>query len=235
VKTKFDQYRDNYSDILKKSFVFPGLQPDFFTKIKADHIISTTQRIIGKPCSVNILDVGCGAGLTEVFLAGKYRSISGIDISAELLKSAKQKVKNVDFQHYDGVKIPFPDASFDIAFSICVFHHLNHDQRLIMLCEMRRVVRLGGYVAIYEHNPLNPLTRRTVSNCEFDRDAALVGYKKIQLLLENSGLTPVYKSYIIFFPLPWEFFRRIEQWLTFLPLGAQFTVWARNTPQTERS
>lgn len=227
MKSEFDQYRDNYSELLQKSFILPGVKPDFFTKIKVDHIISATMRMIGPPSGLSILDVGCGAGLTEVFLTGQYQKITAIDISSELLESAKQRVVNVDFQLYDGTEMPFPDASFDLSFSICVLHHIDHEQKLIMLNEMRRVVRPGGCVAIYEHNPLNPLTRRTVANCEFDRNAVLIGNRQMRTLLRYCGLAPVYWSYIIFFPFQWKFFRRIEQWLAFLPLGAQFTVWSR--------
>jgi ubiquinone/menaquinone biosynthesis C-methylase UbiE len=176
---------------------------------------------------LNILDVGCGSGLIETFLVDRYRKITAIDVSRELLESAKKVVANVDFQFYDGKKMPFPDNSFDLVFSICVFHHIDHEHRLILLNEMKRVVRPGGCVAIYEHNPLNPLTRRTVANCEFDKNALLIGSNQLLKLLKSCGLLNVYKGYITFFPFKGKFFRQIEKWLAPLPLGAQFTVWAR--------
>jgi ubiquinone/menaquinone biosynthesis C-methylase UbiE len=227
VKSEFDQYRNNYVDVLQKAFVLPGMKPEFFLKIKADHILSTTQRIIGPSSDLNILDVGCGSGLIETFLVDRYRKITAIDVSRELLESAKKVVANVDFQFYDGKKMPFPDNSFDLVFSICVFHHIDHEHRLILLNEMKRVVRPGGCVAIYEHNPLNPLTRRTVANCEFDKNALLIGSNQLLKLLKSCGLLNVYKGYITFFPFKGKFFRQIEKWLAPLPLGAQFTVWAR--------
>ena len=56
---------------------------------------------------------------------------------------------------------------------------------------MARVLRPGGIAAIFEHNPLNPLTRRVVSNCVFDEDAVLLRRRRARGLLRQAGLVPV--------------------------------------------
>ena len=54
--------------------------------------------------------------------------------------------------------------------------------------ELRRVVRPGGIVALFEHNPLNPLTRVAVSRCEFDEGVTLAGRTATARLMTRAGL-----------------------------------------------
>ena len=67
---------------------------------------------------------------------------------------------------YDGEKLPFPDETFDVVLAICVLHHVPVSQRYTFVSEMVRVARSGGVVAIFEHNPFNPLTRHAVNSCQ---------------------------------------------------------------------
>ena len=57
-------------------------------------------------------------------------------------------------------RIPAEADSFDVVFSACVFHHIPHGEHLNWLQELHRITRPGGLIAIFEHNPLNPLTVR---------------------------------------------------------------------------
>lgn len=68
------------------------------------------------------LDAGCGDGKFAFQIAKYFLSITGIDISKELLKIARQKqntlqVKNVIFKLQDASKTSFSDKSFDLIFS----------------------------------------------------------------------------------------------------------------------
>ena len=233
MKRPFDKYRDNYEDVLQRSFALPGLKPAFFTRAKAEHIRSTIQRLLGPTTSRSILDVGCGIGTIDAYLAPYFNKIAAIDIAGELLASARINVAGVDFREYDGVTIPFSDHFFDAVFAVCVFHHLPPDQQMFMLKEMKRVVRPGGTVAIYEHNPMNPLTRRTVANCEFDEHIDLVKPRLLRKLYAKCGLKVAFQAYILFFPFRNSLLRRLEEAISFLPLGAQFSLWGRRGPQQD--
>src|SRR3989344_5144050 len=68
------------------------------------------------------LDAGCGDGKFAFQIAKYFLSITGIDISKELLKIARQKqnnlrVKNVIFKFQDASKTSFSNKSFDLIFS----------------------------------------------------------------------------------------------------------------------
>ena len=64
---------------------------------------------------------------------------------------------------------------------------------------MRRVCRPGGLIVLFEHNPWNPLTRRAVRGCEFDRDAELLSRREASRLLSEAGVEDRRGRYILFF------------------------------------
>ena len=125
----------------------------------------------------------------------------------------------------DGRHAPFAGGSFDLVFAVCVLHHVPPGgQRDALVGEMARLARPGGLVAIWEHNPWNPLTRRVVARCPFDRDAALLSLAETRRLLRRAGLSRVESRYGLFFPWRGRGWRRAERLLAQVPLGAQFVA-----------
>jgi ubiquinone/menaquinone biosynthesis C-methylase UbiE len=102
------------------------------------------------------LDVGCGIGLQALLLAeatGPDGSVTGLDLSPELLSHARGKVRSsklaerIDFREGDMRRLPFPDDAFDWAWSVdCVGYPCG--ELLPVLRELARVVRPEGTVAI---------------------------------------------------------------------------------------
>ena len=125
----------------------------------------------------------------------------------------------------DGRRAPFAGGSFDLVFAVCVLHHVAPGaERDALVGEMARLARPGGMVAIWEHNPWNPLTRRVVARCPFDRDAVLLSPGEARRLLRRAGLTRVESRYGLFFPWRGLGWRRAERLLAQVPLGAQFVA-----------
>ena len=87
-------------------------------------------------------------------------------------------------------------------------------------------MRPGGLVVVYEHNPLNPLTRVAVSRCEFDEGVELLSRGETKSLLRRAGLEPIESRYIAFFPWRGRGLRALEHGLARLPLGGQYVVGA---------
>ena len=132
-----------------------------------------------------------------------------------------------EFTHFDGRTIPFPDGTFDVALASCVFHHIPHDEHVALLAEIRRVLNPGGRLFVFEHNPLNPLTRYAVNTCEFDEHAKLVLAPTMRRRARDAGFVAADVRYRIFFPHLLRRLRPLEARLTWLPLGAQYYVAAR--------
>src|SRR5258706_3772946 len=97
-----------------------------------------------------ILDVGCGTGsLTRIMLeSADVKSIVGVDLADVYLESERQTIRDprVDFKTGDATSLPFADKSFDRAFAMLVLHFVPDAKKAVG--EMRRVVRLGGVVAL---------------------------------------------------------------------------------------
>jgi len=104
-----------------------------------------------------VLDVGTGSGLLAIELA-RARSdwqITGIDISEEMLKIARQNAARsgladrIDFRQAPAAALPFPDGSFDLVASHASLH-LWKDP-LAVFKEIARVTSPGGYCLLWDN------------------------------------------------------------------------------------
>lgn len=153
--------------------------------------------------------------------------LTGVDIASKAIEQARRRNRWAEYKVYAaGEPLPFEDRSFDVCFASCVLHHVQDDQRVTLLEEMERVSRPGGLIGIFEHNPYNPATRYAVRNCEFDVDADLLSRSECARLLREAGLEPDGR-YILFFPRESRLLRGIEAGLGWLPLGAQYAMFAQ--------
>ncbi|NTV62461.1 MAG: class I SAM-dependent methyltransferase [Oscillochloris sp.] len=92
-----------------------------------------------------VLEVGCGTGLLQDLV----EHYVGVDVAA-----SSAAFMHKPFIASSATKLPFPDSSFDAAFSIWVLEHI--EQPDAMLAELRRVIRPGGtlfLVAAYDVAP----------------------------------------------------------------------------------
>lgn len=227
----FDTYAAEYEAAVDQSVSFTGRNAAFFAERKVDILETIVLPDVGPLDTLSVLDVGCGTGTTDRALVPRVGSLHGVDISEEMLAKARINVPNADYSWYDGEKLPFGDGTFDAAVAICVLHHVPVSNRFKFVSEMVRVVRPGGVVAIFEHNPMNPLTRRAVNSCELDIDAVLVPSRgALELLGEASESEPCLRHFL-FSPLGGTAGRAIDNGLRRLPLGGQYAAWVRPRPK----
>ena len=194
----FDQHADSYQESVEASIAFAKVDHAFATECKARHLLSLCSRLLGPPSELRLLDVGCGVGLTDALLVDKIGRLHGIDVSVESVERAAATNRSAHYAGFSGDAFPLPDESVDLAFAICVLHHVEPYERAGFVSELRRVVRPGGIVALFEHNPLNPLTRVAVSRCEFDEGVTLARRRATARLLARAGLAVEDGAYIIF-------------------------------------
>lgn len=107
---------------------------------------------------LSVLDVACGTGDMMVELTKYGYTVTGVDLSEQMLAVARRKAASARFQLADAEALPFAAASFDAvtcAFGIRNFVHLEQG-----LKEMVRVLKPGGRMAILElATPDNPFVR----------------------------------------------------------------------------
>jgi SAM-dependent methyltransferase len=224
--SEFDVYRDSYRADLEEALPVGGKDLDRFTEAKARHLLGIAERDLGGAASLDVLDVGCGGGETDRFLSG-FRSLSGTDVSRGLLDVARESNPGVEYRPGDGRSLPYDDDCFDLTFCINVIHHVGPPDWPAFAAEMGRVTRPGGLVAVFEHNPLNPATRRIVSRCRFDDDAVLLTRRTANRVLREAGLEPANGGYVLFLPVRAGWTTALDRSLRWLPLGAQYYATGR--------
>jgi SAM-dependent methyltransferase len=230
----FDQHADAYRNEVERSIAFAKVDHEQVTERKVEHLLALCERLLGPSREQRLLDVGCGVGLTDSLLTGRVGSLHGIDLSPESVARAAATNPSASYTAFDGSTFPLPDESVDLAFAVCVLHHVPPEARAGFAAELHRVVRPGGIVAVFEHNPLNPLTRVAVNRCELDEGVTLARRGRTQRLLRDAGLRLEEGAYIIFTTSPrWS--ARADRVLGWCPAGAQYYVAARRGSQSSHT
>jgi ubiquinone/menaquinone biosynthesis C-methylase UbiE len=115
-----------------------------------NYVIEDADAICGgrDPKSMRALEIGCGIGRMSEHLAGFFGSLTGVDVSGEMIRGATERLghlPNATFVETDGASLPFADASFDFVFSFIVFQHVPTKEAVIgTLRDAYRVLAPGG-------------------------------------------------------------------------------------------
>jgi SAM-dependent methyltransferase len=109
--------------------------------------------LAGDVAGRRILDAGCGSGPLFAALRDRGAIVTGIDISAGMLKLARRRLGgDADLQVADlGSALPFPDDTFDDAAASLVLHYLEDWGPA--LAELRRVLKPGGRLILSVDHP----------------------------------------------------------------------------------
>lgn len=222
IAEEFDRYKESYDDAVNRAIAFSGQKAESFTRAKAGDLLRTIVSHFSSPRQLSLLDVGCGIGNYHPFLTPVVGSISGVDVSRACIAKAQERNPVVSYTVYDGNQLPYRDQQFDVTFCVCVLHHVLPERWTQFVGEMRRVTRAGGMVVVYEHNPRNPLTRKVVRDCDFDRDAVLLTMAQTRQLLTAAGCSDVETSSILTLPPMGWLVERLDGLFAKLPLGSQY-------------
>ncbi len=210
---KFNRVADDYSSLHAASVAASGEGVEYFASYKM-HCLSR----LGFAEEISVLDFGCGIGNLTRLLAQKYSLVHGYDPSEGSIRLAREGGGKA---HYLTSPDELQEQRYDLAVLAGTLHHIPVPERIDTLRQVRRKLRAGGHLVIFEHNPLNPLTRRAVDACAFDDDAVLLRPREIREQLSAAGFRSIKQTYIVFFPRFLAWFRPLEPLLGFCPLGAQ--------------
>ncbi len=101
------------------------------------------------PREMRVLEIGCGAGRITRALAKRFGEVHGVDISAEMVASAKKALADLPNAHVyvnNGRDLTvLPDVEFDFAYSVIVFQHIPSREIIEnYVREVHRLLRPGG-------------------------------------------------------------------------------------------
>jgi SAM-dependent methyltransferase/rhodanese-related sulfurtransferase len=107
------------------------------------------------PAGAKVLDVACGAGQTAIPMARKGMQVTGVDIATNLIETARKRAQaeglDIRFDEGDAEQLPYPDASFDIVFSLIGAMFAPQPQKVA--AELARVCRPGGRIIMGNWTP----------------------------------------------------------------------------------
>jgi SAM-dependent methyltransferase len=217
---------ESYEAQIEDAIRFAGREHDFYLAAKARALLDLVDRRLRDGAPIRALDVGCGDGRLDAMLE-PLEELHGVDASPTMVAAATEAVPRGRFQVADGQHLPFADGVYDLTLTVCALHHVPPAERPAYMRELARVTRKGGLVVVFEHNPLNPLTRLVVRRIPFDEGVVLVGRRDLHRLARAAGLSVDETRYILFFPWSRGPLPQIEHRLARLPAGAQYFVAAR--------
>ncbi len=153
---------------------------------------------------LKVLDIGTGSGIFAVLLRKENKRIrlEGLDAFVNTSQSdpnfhdtAKQQKSlweslsssyNVKFSHYDGLKIPYKDESFDIITAYAVIEHVFPPDLDRVVKEIRRVLKKDGLLFIFK-------CPRTLSYNE--HLAKFIGIKAHDLLFSDKQVRDLFNKH----------------------------------------
>ena len=227
-QAEFDAYASDYDagmgHPLKKVL---GAGQDQYLAVKTDWLARDLRGFSENP---RLLDFGCGEGafLRQMVERMTLGSFFGCDVSSAMIRKARQinppGPGAPDFTSFAGPRTPYPDASMDVVSACMVLHHIPPLRRAEALEEMFRVVRPGGRLYVFEHNPMNPLTRRVVRQTPIDRNAVLLPAAECLQRLRTAGAIRPRLRFQLFTPPRLRFLRPLDAWLSRIPWGAGYAA-----------
>ena len=118
---------------------------------------------ISRYLSGHWLDFGCAdGGYDGEMLARGLDAISGVDVEETRIADAKRRnLRNADYTAFDGLRLPFSDASFDGSLMNEVFEHVADESRA--LSEVFRVLKPGGVLVLTSPNRMFPVEGHNVT------------------------------------------------------------------------
>jgi 2-polyprenyl-3-methyl-5-hydroxy-6-metoxy-1,4-benzoquinol methylase len=215
---EFDQFANEYKRILDQSTAIAGESSEYFTDYKAAFV----ERLLGaRPA--RILDFGCGVGTLSSALARRLPGVTihGYDVSEDSLAQIDPVLRERGL-------FTSELAALELGYSLIVVSNVMH--HIPVVARQETISRLAGCLApsgeilVFEHNPINPLTRLVVSRCVFDENAVLLPPREVRRYFRAAGLEVVRNDYIVFFPKPLAALRPMEPMMGWCPAGAQYAL-----------
>ena len=225
-RSEFDAYAASYDRDLARGLALTGEGKGYYARRRLE-ILATWLGRLGFAAR-SVLDFGCGIGDTAPLFRAVLGSerVLGVDPSAESIARARTESAGPGIEFATTAELE-PGGSHDLAFVNGVFHHIPPAERLGAIGLVRRALRPGGLLALWENNPWNPGTRLIMRRVAFDRDAIMLSAPETRRLLQAGGFEIVGTAFAFVFPRPLAWLRGLEPLVSGLPLGGQYLVLGR--------
>lgn len=218
---EFDRYSKNYKTLMEDAVKITGFDSSHFVTEKLKKLKS----IDDHDTPSNFLDYGCGLGdlsknFHQYFPKAQY---FGVDTSLEMVKTARDQYGKKGV-FCETASEEWKQQFYQTIFSACAFHHIPHEDHKNVLNTLKDLLAPGGKIIIWEHNPINPFTRKIVRDCPFDENAILLYPNNLINLFNQIGLHQTRLIYTTFFPKFLQLLTPVESLLEWCPFGGQYIL-----------
>jgi len=124
----------------------------------------------------NVLDIGCGTGLSSLkLLKAADCRVTAFDISKDMMDIFKEKARSLKigdrlrFKLGDAVRASFKDREFDLAISTVTLHHIKHKDKFSTVKKIYRA--------------LKPRGRFVIGEIDLDTTGKLTGLKRLDRIM----------------------------------------------------
>lgn len=118
---------------------------ELHTTVAAAHLVRHARIRPGQ----QVLDVACGTGVVAVTAARAGATVTGLDMTPELLARARENAKiagvSIAWHEGDVEALPFDNDTFDVVVS--QFGHIFAPRPDVAIAQMLRVLKPGGTIA----------------------------------------------------------------------------------------
>jgi ubiquinone/menaquinone biosynthesis C-methylase UbiE len=145
-EAEFDKFADEYHALHAASIAASGEGTAYFAEYKIRDLLReyTRSEAGGDPPAVLDFGSGSGSSIDPLLRLMPGARLTCMDVSKRSLELAESRYAgHALFVLFEGARLPASDASFDIVFAACVFHHIDHGEHPGLLREWRRVLRPG--------------------------------------------------------------------------------------------
>lgn len=97
------------------------------------------------PDRPEFLELGIGAGVRSSRLLAERGRLTGVDVSAEQLRRARERIPGATFLHADFTELELEPGSFDAVVAAYVLNHVPQDELGPLLHRVAVWLRPGGY------------------------------------------------------------------------------------------
>lgn len=162
VATSYDEWTDDgilefyWGEHIHLGYYGKPPQRQDFLAAKADFVHQMVRwgGLDRLPPGTTVLDVGCGIGGSSRILARDYQfAVTGITISPQQVNRARELTPEgitAKFAVDDAMALSFPDASFDVVWSIEAGPHMP--DKAVFAKELMRVIKPGGVLVVADWN-----------------------------------------------------------------------------------
>ncbi len=186
--------------------VLTGATPEYFEGT-ARRDAERVRKHLGGRKDGSVLNIGCGIGRVDLYVAPHVRELCAIDVSGEMLARAKERLRgcpNVRFLEVGNCDYlaGFADGTMDLVFSYLVLQHLEKADAVKYMREAARVLKPGGFFVTQFPNYLSPEYEkilldesdvadrspgrvRPYTEAEVRRTLAVLGFEIVELSIEG--------------------------------------------------